>query len=186
MEIVELCQKFKGQVVAMDIAGNETLPLEDEQIKAFQVSNSGSMGCSIWNRYILYGQMGSMSFKSTSQNVPYLWRSIRTSMQCNSVTDILIDIYCNSLQCTAQQVKINFIALPQCRSWCWDSHSVCRHQRQLSFLTHIERIKVSTQRFIFNKICLLLSSRMDIQNSDLLIFILDCLVIYMANLYSLL
>ncbi|XP_072032254.1 adenosine deaminase-like [Amphiura filiformis] len=36
MEILQLCQKFKGPVVAMDIAGNETLPLDPEHIEAFQ------------------------------------------------------------------------------------------------------------------------------------------------------
>ena len=38
MDMVKLCQKFKGQVVALDLAGDESKPLTPEHIEAFQVS----------------------------------------------------------------------------------------------------------------------------------------------------
>ena len=37
MDMVKLCQKFKGQVVALDLAGDESKPLTPEHIEAFQV-----------------------------------------------------------------------------------------------------------------------------------------------------
>ncbi len=45
---------------------------------------------------------------------------IHTPLQCSYVTDIS-SIYCNSMQCTALQVKID--AVSQCSSWCRDGNT---------------------------------------------------------------